>query len=208
MGRGSVKNRAVFLDRDGTIIYDRNYLSSPTQVKLYAYSAECVKTLQKAGFKVIIITNQSGIGRGKFTLKKLNEIHSRFFELLKEQGAKLDGLYFCPHIDEDNCPCRKPKLGMVLEAAKDKNLDLKSSYVVGDSIRDYIVGQKMGGKGILTLTGHGKKQEKSVKNQTIKPFAVCANLKSAVKIILNDSRPLKKAPKQQCCIIKPAREVA
>jgi histidinol-phosphate phosphatase family protein len=181
---GGELNRAVFLDRDGTMIYDKNYLSSPEQVKLYVYCAQSINKLRKAGFKIIVVTNQSGIARGIFSLDDLKKIHKKFISLLKNQGAKIDGLYFCPHTDEDNCECRKPKLGMVLAAAKEHNLDLKKSYFIGDSVRDYIVGENMGGKGILIRTGSGKKQEKKIKEEKIKPFAVCNTLKDAVNVIL------------------------
>jgi histidinol-phosphate phosphatase family protein len=184
MEKQNIKYPCVFLDRDGTVIYDKNYLSSPSQVKLYSFSAQSINKLHKAGFKVIIITNQSGVAREKFTLKDLDLIHKKFLTLLKQQGAQIDALYFCPHIDEDKCKCRKPKTGMVLEAAKKFNISLKDSFVIGDSIRDYLTGHNMGGKGILIKTGHGTKQEKNLKEQKIQPWAVCRTLKEAVNLII------------------------
>ncbi|MDR3048455.1 MAG: HAD family hydrolase [Elusimicrobiota bacterium] len=184
MARKNFKSPCVFLDRDGTLIHDNNYLSSPEQVKLYSYSAAAINKLHKAGFKVIVTTNQSGIARGKFALKTLSLIHKRFFSLLKEQGSKIDGLYFCPHIDEDKCNCRKPKIGMVLQAAREHNIDLKNSFVVGDILRDYMTGVNMGGKGILLLSGHGKKQVKLLKKEKTKPFAICRNLLTAANLII------------------------
>jgi histidinol-phosphate phosphatase family protein len=183
MGTRNFKTPAVFLDRDGTIIFDRNYLNLPKQVKLYSFAAESIDRLKIAGFKVVVVTNQSGVGMGLFNEKELKKVHDFFFSLLKKEGTRVDALYYCPHIDEDNCNCRKPKIGMVLKGAKDLNIDLKRSYSVGDSIRDYILGFNMGGKGILVLTGHGKKQEKNVKKEKIKPFAVCKTLKQAVDLI-------------------------
>ncbi|MDR3243788.1 MAG: HAD family hydrolase [Elusimicrobiota bacterium] len=188
MANKNIKYPCVFLDRDGTIIHDRNYLSSPEQVKLYSFSAKAVQKMQKAGFKVIIITNQSGISRGKFSEKELSLIHKRFISLLKEQGTKIDGLYYCPHIDSDNCLCRKPKIGMFLQAAKEHNIDLKNSYMIGDSVRDYISGVKMGGKGIFVLSGHGKKQKEFIKGQKIKPHAILNNIMQAANMIVKSQK--------------------
>lgn len=184
MEKRRIKKPAAFLDRDGTIIFDRNYLRSPEQVKTYAYAAESINKLREAGFKVIVVTNQSGIGRGMFTEKDYAKVNKRFLSLLKEQGAKVDAVYYCSHIDDDKCDCRKPNPGMALRAAKEHNLDLERSYTVGDSIRDYLLGYNTGGKGILVLTGHGKKQQKKIKDEKIKPFAVCKTLKQAVSLII------------------------
>jgi histidinol-phosphate phosphatase family protein len=192
MGKQHIKYPAVFLDRDGTLIYDKNYLSSPSRIKLYSYAAGSINKLREAGFKVIVVTNQSGIARNMFTLKDLDKVHRKFLSLLKEEGAVVDGIYFCPHIDEDNCDCRKPKTGMAVQGAKDFNIDLKKSYVVGDSIRDYLLGFNMGGRGILVLTGHGKKQQKKISQEKIKPLVICKNLKQAVNFIIRDNKNVKK----------------
>lgn len=184
MGKRNIKSPCAFLDRDGTIIYDRNYLSDPAQVKLYAFSAQSIKKMRAAGFKVIVITNQSGISRGKFSLKQLDSIHKRFLGLLRQEGAKVDGLYFCPHTDEDDCDCRKPRIGMFLRAAKEHNLDLEKSFMVGDSVRDYLAGIKMGGRGILIRTGHGKSQEKKISDQEKKPTIIVRSLKEAANFII------------------------
>lgn len=188
MGKNSIKKPAAFLDRDGTIIFDKHYLSSPDQIKLYKNAAESINKLRKAGFKIIVVTNQSGIGRGMFTEKDLEKINKKFIKMLKECGAKVDGLYYCPHIDEDNCDCRKPKTGMALQAAKEHNIDFSRSYTVGDSIRDYMLGHNLGAKGILVLTGHGKKQSEKIKKEKIKPFKVCKNLSHAVNLIIKDAK--------------------
>ncbi|MCL2390643.1 MAG: HAD family hydrolase [Endomicrobia bacterium] len=194
MGKNNTSNAktkmtpAVFLDRDGTIIFDKNYLSLPGQVKLYSFSAASVKKLREAGFKIIVVTNQSGISRKMFTEKDLEKVHKKFLSLIKENGVKIDGLYYCPHIDDDKCGCRKPKTGMALQAAKEHNIDLKKSYTVGDSIRDYMLGNNFGGKGVLVLTGHGKRQFLKVKNEKIKPLAVCKTLKQAARLIINDAK--------------------
>ncbi|MCA6071052.1 MAG: HAD-IIIA family hydrolase [Endomicrobium sp.] len=190
MGTRSVKKSAVFLDRDGTLIFDRNYLNSPQQVKLYSFAAESINKLRTAGFKIIIVTNQSGIGRGMITEEELEKVNKKFISLLKIAGAKIDGLYYCPHIDSDNCCCRKPKTGMVMQGSKDFSIDLKKSYTIGDSARDYLLGFNMGGKGILVLTGHGKKQQIKVSKEKIKPFAVCKTLKQAVDLIIKNTKKI------------------
>jgi D,D-heptose 1,7-bisphosphate phosphatase len=188
MGRGNTKAPAVFLDRDGTVIFDKTYLSSPKQVKLYSFCAESINSLREAGFKIIIVTNQSGIARGMFSEKKLRNVNKKFVSLLKGVGAKIDGLYYCPHVESNGCNCRKPKIGMVLQGAKDLNIDLKKSYTIGDSIRDYLLGINMGGKGILVLTGHGKKQQSKIIDEKIKPMAICKNLKQAARLIIKDAK--------------------
>jgi histidinol-phosphate phosphatase family protein len=188
MGTDNIKMPAIFLDRDGTVIFDKNYLSSPEQVKLYSYAADSINKLYAAGFKVIIVTNQSGVARGIFTEEELQKIHERLVSLLKKAGAKIDAIYYCPHIDEDFCSCRKPKPGMVLKAAKDFNIDLKKSYTIGDTVRDYLLGYNTGGKGILVLTGHGKKQQVKIAQEKIKPMAVCKTLKEAVSLIIKNEK--------------------
>jgi histidinol-phosphate phosphatase family protein len=188
MGSGSVKTPAVFLDRDGTVIFDRNYLSSPEQVKLYSFAAESINKLRSAGFKIIVVTNQSGIGRGIFTEKDLRKVNEKFLFLLKTTGAKIDALYYCPHVDSDECSCRKPKTGMVLRGAADFNIDLKKSYTVGDSIRDYLLGFNMSGKGIFVLTGHGRKQQNDLVKEKVKPLVVCRTLKQAANFIIKDAK--------------------
>ncbi|MDR1400796.1 MAG: HAD family hydrolase [Endomicrobium sp.] len=184
-----VKTSAVFLDRDGTVIFDRNYLSSPKKVKLYSFSAQSINKLRAAGFKIIIVTNQSGISRGMFTEGDLIKVNRRLLSLLKAKGAKIDSVYYCPHSDFDDCYCRKPKIGLALNGARDFDIDLKKSYAVGDSIRDYLFGFNMGGKGILVLTGHGKKEQDAIiVSEKIKPFIVCKTLKQAVNFIIKDAK--------------------
>ena len=106
--------------------------------------------------------------------------------MLKKLNVKVDGMYYCPHGPNDNCDCRKPKIGMALKAAKELKIDLKRSYMIGDSVRDYIFGYNFGGKGILVLTGHGKKQFAKVKDEKQKPLAVVRSLSQSVEVIKND----------------------
>ena len=180
------KSPAIFLDRDGTINHDKNYLRDEKQLKLYKNIEKPLLKFKEMGFKIVIVTNQSGIARNYFSVTKLNKINSKLIEMLKKLNVKVDGMYYCPHGPNDNCECRKPKVGMALKAAKDLNIDLKRSYMIGDSVRDYLFGYNFGGKGILVLTGHGKKQLEKVKNEKQKPLAVVRSLSQSVEVIKND----------------------
>jgi len=181
------KNIAVFLDRDGTIIHDKNYLSDPSKVVLYKGTPEAIRKLQKAGFKIVVVTNQSGIGRGYFTESDYKKVNAKMISLLKTAGVKLDAVYYCPHITADECSCRKPDTKMALDAEKKLNLDLKKSYVIGDNTRDIEFGNRVGAKGILVLTGHGKRYARKI-NKNNKPIAVTKNIISASNIILHDKK--------------------
>jgi len=177
---------AIFLDRDGTINHDKNYLSDEKQLKLYKNIEKPLIKFKQLGFKIVIVTNQSGIARKYFTVTKLKQINSKLMEMLKDLGVTVDGMYYCPHGPDDDCDCRKPKTGMALRAAKDLKIDLKKSYMIGDSVRDYLFGYNFGGKGILVLTGHGKKQFEKVKKEKQKPLAVVRSLLKTVEVIEND----------------------
>ncbi len=122
-----MKKSAVFLDRDGTICEDVNYLSRPDELKIFPFAAEAVRLLNENDFLVILITNQSGIARGFFDENALRDIHEKLVFELAEQNAKLDAIYFCPHNPVDNCTCRKPKPGMIEQAARDFSIDFSNS---------------------------------------------------------------------------------
>ncbi|MCK4307528.1 HAD-IIIA family hydrolase [candidate division WOR-3 bacterium] len=149
-------NRAVFMDRDGTVIREKNYTTDPKEVKLLPTSASAIKLLKNEGFKILVVTNQSGVGRGYFSLGDLHRVNERILELLKTEGTCVDKVYFCPHSPEDNCECRKPKPGMVNQAKKEFDIDLKQSYVIGDRPEDIELGKRAGLQTILVLTGYGK----------------------------------------------------
>lgn len=186
MAESAKKSFAVFIDRDGTLIREKNYLSKVSDLKLITGAVDALKLLRQAGYKLILITNQSGIGRGYFTEKKLLQIHESLQKMLDKKGVKLDGIYYCPHIPDDNCTCRKPKLGLVKKAAKEFNINLKKSYTVGDHPGDFLLGQNMGGKGIFVLTGHGNKEHEKIKDGggELKPDRIEKNLLSAAQWII------------------------
>jgi len=139
-------HKAVFLDRDGTIARDVPYCSRPEDFELLPGAAEGIKLLNEHGFKVVVVTNQSGIARGYFTERTLAEIHDKMITQLAEHGARVDAIYYCPHHPDDNCDCRKPKPKMVFQAARDLDIDLSQSYVVGDSEMDVELARQAGCK--------------------------------------------------------------
>lgn len=175
-----MNKRFILLDRDGTIIVEKKYLSDPNGVELIPSAATALKKLKSLGFGLIVIANQAGVGRGYFTLKTLDAIHERLKKLLKEEGVTLDGIYFCPHHPEDNCSCRKPKTGMVEKAIKKFKFDTKDCFVVGDKRVDIELGKNIGAKTILVKTGYGKEFEKE---KDLNPDYVVDDLSGIVSIV-------------------------
>jgi heptosyltransferase II len=139
----------VFLDRDGTLNHDPGFVTSVAELKLLPGVSSALARLKAAGAKLVVVTNQSGVGRGMFTLKDLEAIHARLQGLLEQEGAVLDAIYFCPHHPDDGCRCRKPGRGMVDRAVSELHLDLQRSYLVGDHVRDMQLAKAVGAKAIL-----------------------------------------------------------
>lgn len=150
-----VVKRFILLDRDGTIIQERNYLSNPEDVELIPGAANGLKELKRLGFGLLVITNQSGISRGYFSKSTLKKINQRMIKLLKEEGVTLDDIYICPHLPEDNCLCRKPKTKLVKQAQQKYHFDPKKSSVIGDHKSDIDLGKNIGAVTFLVKTGHG-----------------------------------------------------
>lgn len=172
--------RFVILDRDGTIIIERNYLSDYKKVELIPNAANGLKKLKDHNLGLLVITNQAGIGRGYFSLHDLELIHKRMLELLAMEGVTLDGIYFCPHRPEDNCNCRKPKLGLIEKAAKEHNFKPKNCFVIGDKALDIVLGKKMRATTFLVRTGYGAEVEKQ---NLVKPDFTVDDLKQAANTI-------------------------
>jgi D-glycero-D-manno-heptose 1,7-bisphosphate phosphatase len=149
---------AVFLDRDGTLIHDRHYLSDPAGVELLPGAAAGVARLNRAGCFVALVTNQSGIGRGWFGEAEYAAVHARLVELLAAEGARLDAEYHCPLAPGDPDPARerKPGPGMYLRAAREHGLDLAAAWYVGDRLRDVAAARELGGRGILLRSAHAE----------------------------------------------------
>ncbi|MGA2089983.1 MAG: HAD family hydrolase [Endomicrobiales bacterium] len=177
------KNKAVFIDRDGTLIHERHYLRRIKDLRLFSDAVESLKKLKKAGFKIIVVTNQSGIGRGFLTEKKLLQIHARLEKMLSRAGVPLDAIYYCPHHPDTICDCRKPKLAMVEKARKRFDIDLKRSFTIGDTANDVKLGRAMGGTAIFVLTGHGSQQYPKLSAAGAQPDFVAKNLRSAARYI-------------------------
>ena len=159
----------VFLDRDGTLIVEKHYLSDPNEVELESSVAEGLKALQMQGYVLVVVSNQSGIGRGKFSAQDAQSVNSRIDELLLSHGVHISGWYVCPHAPEQTCNCRKPLPGMAIAAAKDLGLELGGSYVIGDKRIDIELADAIGGTGILVTTGHGL-EDKAWAVQTGRPI--------------------------------------
>ena len=157
------KWQAVFLDRDGTINEEVGYLDRMEKLQLIPGAAEAIRLINESGMKAVAVTNQSGVARGIFTESFVAEIHARLREMLRAEGAFLDGIYYCPHHPTEGrveylkiCDCRKPAPGMLLRAAAELHLDPARSYMVGDTLKDIEAGGRAGAQGILVRTGYGE----------------------------------------------------
>jgi D-glycero-D-manno-heptose 1,7-bisphosphate phosphatase len=152
--------RAIFLDRDGTVISEKEYLADPDLVELVPGAIDALRLFRNAGYKLIIVTNQSGIARGLYTLEDYRAVEARVERVLAENGVELDGVFFCPHHPEitGSCECRKPGLGMYREAEQKLGIDLASSVYIGDRIKDVAPAVALAGRGILVRTGYGARE--------------------------------------------------
>jgi D-glycero-D-manno-heptose 1,7-bisphosphate phosphatase len=185
-------NRAIFLDRDGTLNEENGHITSIERFRLYNFAAEAVRLINQSGWKAIVLTNQSGVARDLFTENTLIEIHERMNESLRLQGARIDAIYYCPHHPDYgsspyrlDCDCRKPRPGMAEMAARDFNLDLNRCYVIGDRYRDIETGHVVGARGVLVMTGHGRGEyETDRRLWPRQPDHVAEDLLDAVRRIL------------------------
>jgi len=178
----------VFLDRDGTLNYDPGFVTSVAELKLLPGVSSALARLKTAGAKLVVVTNQSGIGRGMFTLKELEAIHARLQGLLEQEGAVLDAIYFCPHHPDDGCRCRKPGRAMVDRAVADLHLDLQRSYLVGDHMRDMQLAKAVGARAILLTTeAVGAKALEVLQVEQAMPDKVAKSLVEAADWILEDA---------------------
>jgi D-glycero-D-manno-heptose 1,7-bisphosphate phosphatase len=183
-------HRAVFLDRDGTMIEDVGYLDRLERLKLFPYTVDAVRLLNRGGFKVVVVTSQNGVANGVLTEEFLSEAHAHLSRVLDSAGAKVEGYYYCPHSPHASveryrveCECRKPKPGMILAAARDHGIDIPRSFVVGDRWRDIEMGLAAGTRAVLVQTGYGK-TEASRRPAHLADVPVVANLIEATSLIL------------------------
>lgn len=178
--RPYASRRFVLLDRDGTINVERDYLDDPDEVELIAGAACGLHRLRESGLGLVVVTNQSGIGRGYFDEGRLQQIHDRLRALLSAEGVELDAIYVCPHAPEEQCDCRKPKPGMVRQASGEFGFDPRWAFVVGDKACDIEMGRAVGATTLLVRSGCGAETER--KNGT-DPDYVVDDLWEAAEVI-------------------------
>ncbi len=175
-----MKPRAVFLDRDGVLIRDAEYLADPAGLRLIGGAPRAMKLLKKAGYKLVVVTNQSGVARGYFTMATVGRVHARLKKLLAAKGAKWDALYVSPHGPDSKSPMRKPKPGMLLAAKRRFKLDMAGSWMIGDKTSDVECGRRAGCRSVLVRTGKGGKD----RAYKAKPYAVAKDVLAAARLIL------------------------
>jgi heptosyltransferase II len=175
----------VFLDRDGTVNRDTGYIKSPQELELLPGVVEAVARLNRAGARVVLVTNQSAIARGFITVDQLKTIHSALLARLEAGGARLDAIYYCPHHPDDGCRCRKPQPAMIHRAVADLALDLSRAYVIGDQPRDMALARQVGTRGILVLSGQTDRMAID-EEKTASPDFVADDLADAVEWIFRD----------------------
>lgn len=187
--------RAVFLDRDGVLIHDVHLLSRKDQVQLFQGTPAALMALHEAGFALVVATNQTVVSRGLVTEQDVHEIHDRIQDLLLSAGCQVDRFYFCPHHPNAKvaayrreCPCRKPRPGMLQQAATELGLDLTSSWMIGDRVSDVVAGHLAGSRTILVETGmHLAPSIESDAMSSVAPDHQCADIAAAAKIILESA---------------------
>jgi len=190
-----MKRPAVFIDRDGTINEQLGYINHTTRFHIFPFVAEAVKLLNDNGFLAIVVTNQSGIGRGYYPEDLVLELHARLKEHLEERGAGLDGIYYCPHHPHaeleafrEECQCRKPRTGLIEQALRDFDIDMDHSYVVGDRYVDVDFARRAGLKGVLVKTGYGLGEMTYNAEGNPEPVFTAEDLLDAVKRILEQEQ--------------------
>jgi histidinol-phosphate phosphatase family protein len=174
---------AVFIDRDGVIIHNReHYVRAWRHVKIYPRAIQALANFAASPYRVVIVTNQAGVGKGLYSLETVAEINARLVEIIQAAGGRVDGVYVCPHTPADGCACRKPQPGLLLQAARDQGLDLPRSVMIGDALSDLQAGQRAGvGRCVLVRTGRGNRQlNLAVETPGLPPFQVRRSLTEAL----------------------------
>ena len=179
------RRRAVFLDRDGTINVEKEYLHRAEEFVFIPGAPEAIRLLNEAGFLVIVVTNQSGIGRGYYDEAALDRLHAHMDSELARVGAVVDAYYFCPHHPETGCDCRKPRPGMLLRAQQEIGIDLEKSYMVGDRYIDVETAHAAGTRSVLVMSGDGRAEYEKYKYLPKQPHFIADNLLEAVESIIS-----------------------
>ena len=180
---------AVFLDLYGTVAREVGYINHPDRFRLHDFSGEAIRLLNRAGYRVFVATNQSGIARGYFTEAVLTEVHGRLVRRLAHEGARIEAVYYCPHLPPEGrpavCDCRKPLPGMLERAAREHGVDLTRSWMAGDMITDVETGHAAGARGILLRTGYGRGQIEYQRHRwRTQPDLICDDLLAAAHAIV------------------------
>lgn len=185
-------NKAIFLDRDGTIIKENGYICSWEESEVFSFAYQAVRMMNENSYKVIGITNQSSIARGICTVQQVENLHFQILEKFLQQQAVIEKFYYCPYHKEGiiepfntDHHWRKPSPGMILQAARDFNIDVRQSYMVGDQMTDIQAGIQAGCKTILVLTGKGIETQKQLEKKNIQPHRISENILTAINEIIN-----------------------
>lgn len=181
--------RAVFLDRDGTLNVEVNYLHRVADLALIPGAAQAIQLLNEAAYLAIVVTNQAGIARGYFDEQAVRVLHEHLTSELASAGARVDGLYLCPHHPDFTgpCACRKPQPGMLRQAAVEHSIDLNQSWLIGDTLSDIAAGHAVGCRTVLVRTGYGAQAEGQLGMNAVQPEVVVDDVLNAVRYILAES---------------------
>ncbi len=189
------KNAAIFLDRDGTINEEVGYLDSPDKLVIFSSAFEAIRLINQSGLKTIVVTNQAGVARGLFGEDLVETIHAALREALRRNGALIDAFYYCPHHPTEGappyrqaCDCRKPAPGLFLRAARELNLDLSASWMIGDRYNDIEAAHRAGARGVLVKTGYGADalsgEGPDAETPAGRPDLIADDILQAVRLIL------------------------
>lgn len=196
-----MSERAVFLDRDGTIIEDQQYAFDPLRIRFTPFTPEGLRRLSEAGYRLVVVTNQSGVARGYFGEEAVRAMHDHLRQTLRAQGVQIDAFYYCPHHPEGavaeyavECECRKPRPGLILKAGRDLGLDLERSWLVGDILDDVAAGQGAGCQTVLLTTDEAAFRDDGAIDERqpprIRPTAKASDLLEAARLILGQEARL------------------
>lgn len=187
---GTSNTKLLVLDRDGVINHESaDFIKSPDEWRPIKGSLEAIARLSQAGYDVVVVTNQSGIGRGYFDANTLAQIHIRMIDHVQQHGGKIQSIFFCPHHPDDDCACRKPKTGLYKELADRLKLHFDNVFSVGDSVRDLLAARSAGATPVLVKTGNGRKSLKQIESQPklgLNKTLVFDNLSAFANALLNE----------------------